>query len=277
MQRFPTSSTASTVPLTQPLTQSPHPHDSIPVGTFSPPLPTDLRSTCPILNALSNHGLVPRSGRDVSAAQLHHALRQIGVSPELAYLATLGNFVTSPPAAVLKAGNAQAAHKDDKGVMVIDYSLLNVGPGYVEHDVSLTRQDRLLGDPVNADPALVKQFVGFRPENEGFALTDTTAFRKRRYHQQVEANKGLRFGMLEHAVVCAETTGLHNVFGKGWRYEIPRSYLKALFEDERLPIEEGWRVRTIPFTIVEAWFVWVFVWVAAWPFRTWKSLQHLLS
>ena len=111
MQRFPTSATA---PLTQSQSQVPQPQDLIPVGTFSPPLPTDLRSTCPILNALSNHGLVPRSGRDVSAAQLHIALRQIGVSPELAYLATLGNFVTSPPAAILKAGNAQAAHKDDK-------------------------------------------------------------------------------------------------------------------------------------------------------------------
>ena len=199
------------------------------------------------------------------------------MSPELAYLATLGNFVTSPPAAVLKASGARAAHKDGKGTTVIDYDLLNVGPGYVEHDVSLTRQDRLLGDPVNADPALVKQFVTFRPENAGLALTDTTAFRKRRYHQQVELNKKLRFGMLEHAVISAETTGLHNVFGKGWRYEISTSYLKALFEDERLPVEEGWRVRTIPFTIVEAWFVWVFVWFAAWPFRTWKSLQHLVN
>src|SRR5947208_3201935 len=54
-------------------------------GDYQAPLPTDLRSPCPIINALANHGYLPRDGRHVLDEDFANALAQIGVAPALSY------------------------------------------------------------------------------------------------------------------------------------------------------------------------------------------------
>jgi len=199
-------------------------------------------------------------------------MRYLSVSPELAYLAVFGPYNFHPPSALLRSAKEKGVYTDAQRNRVIDYSLLNLGPGFIEHDVSISRQDREVGDPIRADPALLKQFLSFRPPGSSYAITDTAVYRKKRYAQQAMSNKSMKYGLVEHSIVAGETTGLHNIFGQGWNYEIPQSWLKALFVEERLPIEEGWRVRSFPFTVIEGWLVWIFVFIFAWPFTSMREL-----
>ncbi|KAG2134793.1 Chloroperoxidase [Suillus clintonianus] len=42
---------------------------------FRPPQEGDSRCSCPALNAMANHGILPRSGRDISFVELNHHIR----------------------------------------------------------------------------------------------------------------------------------------------------------------------------------------------------------
>ncbi len=43
--------------------------------TYQPPGPDDSRSPCPALNALANHGYLPRDGKDISPDVLQSVLQ----------------------------------------------------------------------------------------------------------------------------------------------------------------------------------------------------------
>ena len=42
---------------------------------YQPPGPTDSRSPCPALNALANHGYLPRDGKNISPDVLQRAIQ----------------------------------------------------------------------------------------------------------------------------------------------------------------------------------------------------------
>ncbi|EEB88281.1 hypothetical protein MPER_13964, partial [Moniliophthora perniciosa FA553] len=57
-------------------------HDFIPAANT-----TEGRSPCPALNALANHGYLPRTGKDISLSQLTHAITTVyNMSYALAFL-----------------------------------------------------------------------------------------------------------------------------------------------------------------------------------------------
>ena len=49
-------------------------------GDYCPPSKTNLRSPCPLVNALANHGHIPRDGRNIRYNDLHAALGVTGLS-----------------------------------------------------------------------------------------------------------------------------------------------------------------------------------------------------
>ncbi|KAK4645258.1 hypothetical protein QC761_200010 [Podospora bellae-mahoneyi] len=57
--------------------------NDVAVGQYTRPKPTDIRSPCPLLNALANHGYLPRDGRSFHQAELSAALKKVGLSPTL--------------------------------------------------------------------------------------------------------------------------------------------------------------------------------------------------
>ena len=55
--------------------------DSIPVGEWRAPGPGDIRSPCPGLNTLANHGYLPRDGRNVHVTDIVTAMNDyLGVA-----------------------------------------------------------------------------------------------------------------------------------------------------------------------------------------------------
>lgn len=49
-------------------------------GEYYAPTTSDLRSPCPIVNALANHGYIPRDGRNVRSHEMYAAMAELGVS-----------------------------------------------------------------------------------------------------------------------------------------------------------------------------------------------------
>lgn len=76
--------------------------------SWQPPTPTDRRSPCPMLNALANHGYLPRDGKDVSLADLVTGFKEsINLAPEATFLVTVKALQAS------STGNFLTLHLDD--------------------------------------------------------------------------------------------------------------------------------------------------------------------
>ncbi|CAE6456574.1 unnamed protein product [Rhizoctonia solani] len=96
-------------------------------GDFQPPRQGDARSPCPALNALANHGVIPRNGRGMTWKELGEASRAAyNLSP------TLSKQVPWLTAKLIYAG------RDWNETMTLDD--LNAH-GAIEHDASYTRAD----------------------------------------------------------------------------------------------------------------------------------------
>jgi len=109
-----------------------HKQGSCPVAgktyDFCPPQHRDARSPCPALNALANHGYLPRDGKNISAWDIVRALKDgYNLSTVLACLLSF--------AGILLLGQF-------KRISLTDFARHNL----IEHDASLVHRDDLDGD-----------------------------------------------------------------------------------------------------------------------------------
>lgn len=246
-----------------------------PKGQYHPASPTDLRAPCPVLNSLANHGLISRSGRSITSTELTAALRYLGLGATVTSLLVNTSFKVhsddtepNPPPGTSGFGLRDSSQTNPSGIPILN--LDQVGrPHAIEHDVSLTREDRALGDCIRLNADLYEQMLSCaRHEGDGawFHVKDLGRFRKRRYVDQTRRNDQLVFDKKRHYVACAEAAGVQAVFGQGMSGKVPREYMEAVFSDERLPFDEGWRPRRwkiwVPEVVVRvlavSWFAWPF-------------------
>ncbi|PLB52076.1 Cloroperoxidase [Aspergillus steynii IBT 23096] len=240
-------------------------------GDYQPANPTDLRAPCPVLNSLANHGLISRSGRNITSTELTTALRDLGLGIDVASLLVRTAFKVhtddpdnAPP------GSSWSGLRDPDQVNSDGTPVLNLDqvgrPHAIEHDVSLTRQDRALGDYMSLNPDLYAQLLSYPEDTSEFRVSDLGRLRKMRYEQQKQANGQLQFEKKEHYIACVEAAAVQMVFGQGVTRKVPRGYIEALFGDERLPYQEGWRPRSWKVFLPEVVVFMVAVSGYAWPF-----------
>jgi peroxiredoxin len=219
------------------------PSQALEKGEYRPAASGDLRSPCPALNSLANHGLIPRDGRNITADQLKDALQHIGVGVDIRHTLVKRAFTVHDETSHI--GLRNPGQVNESGIPVLDLDQTG-RPHAVEHDVSLSREDRALGDCIKPDPDLVDSLVQYPGNKESFAISDLGRFRKRRHAEQKAKNSELDFDSSKHKVACGEAALLQSIFGKGVFYNLPTKYVKAMFQEERLPYKEGWRPRWIP-------------------------------
>ncbi|KAF9652162.1 Cloroperoxidase, partial [Thelephora ganbajun] len=190
---------------------------SIPTSTshsFIPPSPSDLRSPCPALNALANHGHINRDGRDLTVHALVDAMRRVyNFTKPLAYLLAL--------AGVFLCGDGRTVDLDR-------LAKHNV----IEHDASLSRQDtRPPNDysPILADLNLVAQLMHVSPNNF-LVLNDLAMARVIRESQAVGGP--LSFPYAE--IAKAESGLILQVLGDE-SLEVDKDVLCTWLVDGRLP------------------------------------------
>lgn len=233
-----------------------------PIGTYVPAGPGDKRSPCPMINSLANHGYLPRNGRDVLARDVKAAMTEVGVSGGLGtlfvnsvynvhqtkeeksktnFLSRFWATVRDPWTLLAGLGTRRQGQKDASGRPVLDLDQLALH-GAIEHDVSLTRRDAAQkeGNCVRQED-LVDDLLAASKDGKMLTREDLAGLRKRRIEKQREDNPGLTYGSLQHELGCGEIALILNVLGNG--KEVPRSYVEALFKEERLPLEEGWKRR----------------------------------
>lgn len=65
--------------------------------SWAPPGPDDVRSPCPLLNALANHNIIPRSGKNITLSILEAGFKKyVNVGPDVAAFAGGAALTTSP-------------------------------------------------------------------------------------------------------------------------------------------------------------------------------------
>lgn len=226
-------------------------------GTFAPAQPNDLRSPCPMVNCLANHGFLPRDGRNIRADELYDAVSGAGLGIALASgfvsavfheyhpqatpkkpKSWLRRLVTNPLAAL---GMRRPGQTDSMGRPVLDLDQL-ARPGVVEHDISLTRRDH---QQPQGNAALQRDLVEglLDASKDGKMLTreDLARYRKRRIATQKQENPEAQYGAFEHLLSCGEISLILGIVGDG--NQAPVTYLRAFLLEERLPLKEGWTPR----------------------------------
>ena len=242
---------------------SPHPPDEstslLRKGEYRPPSTTDVRGPCPIVNTLANHGYIPRDGRNVRAAELKAAMTELGVGLTLRQVLTsaaylehrdhpprgIWAFLRNPFAYIFQTFALRAKGQiDSHGVACLNLDELD-RHGAIEHDVSMSRRDFAQGDNHSKQEDLVEDMLASARDGQDLTVDDWARFRIQRIEQQKRDNAKLEFGTPQNMMGLAEAAFIQKTFGdrsRGWK--VPVAYMAAIFGEERLPIEEGWRKRS---------------------------------
>jgi len=196
------------------------------VGQYVPPGPGDDRMTCPALNALANHGFLPRNGKNIGLEQArqacitHFSLGEDVMKIVLDALSTQ-QFIGNPPVnPTLATFNRPQFHN------------------IIEHDCSLTRNDFYFGDPITLNQTLLAQLL--IPKN--LTITDVARARAMRVKTSRSENPTFQWNKDEQTASAFECSLIAAVFGSGAPlYQVPGKYLLDFFLAERLPIGLGWK------------------------------------
>jgi len=236
--------------------------DAPAVGIYQAPGPDDVRSPCPALNVLANHGYFPRNGRGLTFNMMTSQLFSVlGAAPDLsggfalAALTIKGNETSSND--VFGLDNIKTAFgMRDPGETCNGLPCINMDQtrlhGAVEHDVSLVRKDLNEGDNYSVQQNLVDQLVAASSDGRYLTADDFISFRATRLTQQKINNPNLVFGKKESLLAHGEVALLMTILGDrlhGGR--IPVEVLKTFIGGETLPTEAGWSKKFVPVTLLE--------------------------
>ncbi|KAK0629595.1 Chloroperoxidase [Bombardia bombarda] len=191
---------------------------------FKAPGKGDLRSPCPLLNSLANHGYLPRNGRNISSEQFYTGLAD-AVNLERA----LGDGPIAGAISTSTTGLPDTANLNDmaKHAQII------------EHDGSLSRADTYFGDANSFNLSVWRQTKAyFRTPLITIAQAEQARQAAVRNAQRTNPEFSLADG--EKTISVLETALYLYMFGNGTNGFANRRWTEILFEEERLPFEEGY-------------------------------------
>ncbi|KAJ7096138.1 Chloroperoxidase [Mycena epipterygia] len=195
---------------------------------FIPPKEGDSRSCCPALNALANHGILPRDGRNIRFPEMTHAVRNT-----YNFSLTFSSYVPYCSADFMNKNYSKDTFD------LAEISLHNA----IEHDASLTRQD------VKFDPDQGKPHLPFINEvlasasgkdKEGNPLLTPADLSRCLGHRRAEAraaNPDFSLSKYHKLVGSSNSSGLVTIFGGRI------ADLTPWLVEERIP--EGWEPRVL--------------------------------
>ncbi|GJJ07982.1 hypothetical protein Clacol_002189 [Clathrus columnatus] len=212
---------------------------------FIPPTPGSSRAPCPALNALANHGYLPRSGKQITFQDIIYAMKEgFGLSPAFALFMAAGSF------ALMKRW---FGHPFDLHETAIH--------GLIEHNASLVHDDADLSKevycrdenglvsyaPINVDPVLLRRFMKIAsPLHPGGELVYTT---ENVAEYRVEREKETKIpDFLHQEIARAEFSMIIQIFGKeedngSGNWCVDEKIVVDFFTKQRFP--EGWRPQRV--------------------------------
>ncbi|CAI6335958.1 unnamed protein product [Periconia digitata] len=188
----------------------------------------DSRGPCPGLNALANHGILPRSGKNITIPDLVKGLGAgVNISAELATILGMGAIKTSDTPAL------QSFDLDDLG----KHNL-------IEHDGSLSRKDIAFveGTPTHKlDEDIFDDFMSYFNASASISLPVAAAARWGRMQSSRKDNSQFQYTPSGRFSSYSETAIYYLTLQNPATGTVPVEHLKVLFTEERLPYKEGWR------------------------------------
>lgn len=198
---------------------------------FKAPGPNDLRSPCPMINALANHGFLPRDGRNVSLEQLIAGFSEgANLDPPATKLVAAAGMPAST------TGNPNTIHLSD----------LNKH-GFIEHDASLSRGDTALGDNHSFNKTIFAETVSYWTTDK-ITIAQQAKARLARMASAKAINP--KFALTEQQIKGSllENSLILMLFGDGLNGNADKKQVISWFETEKIPYELGFKKPASPIT-----------------------------
>ncbi|KAF7350845.1 hypothetical protein MSAN_01646500 [Mycena sanguinolenta] len=186
------------------------------------PTASDVRSPCPGLNTLANHGYLPRTGMNISITDiLDAAVAGFNIGPDaIIQAAKFG----------LLSGNAPTT---------LDLDALKLH-NLVEHDASISRNDFALGDNLHFNETVFTTMANANPGVDFYNATSAGEVMQARLADSLARNVNVTNTDKEFQVRIRESAFYLSIFNNTLTGVAPKSWVQTFFREERLPIAEGW-------------------------------------
>ncbi|KAF1988835.1 Cloroperoxidase [Aulographum hederae CBS 113979] len=187
------------------------------------------RSPCPMLNTFSNHGFLPRNGRNITKEDFNEAqVQALHMSIDLA------NKTTNAMIAKLGSPRNTSASFDLEDFAAHDAT---------DHDASLTRLDVIQGSSIDVNPGLVQ----FLLDDSADDWIDTLSIGRSRARREAESiaigspklsTSFTRFAQLEASFIVLIFGDLNGNDTDTWRAS--KDQVRHWLNYERFPVEQGY-------------------------------------
>jgi len=182
----------------------------------------EVRSPCPALNTLANHGHLPRNGKAITPDMFSTAIENVyNVDSLMGYL--FGHLAI--PSVANNSWTTQT----------LDLDHLNLHDG-IEHDASLSRNDFVQGDNHSLQPKLLEALLA-DAEGEFITAESLAKSRARREKESLAAGspplstKSTTLGYGESALIL-QALGIPDASGN---FKVPKASIRKWFGEEKLP------------------------------------------
>ncbi|KAF7369730.1 putative Cloroperoxidase [Mycena venus] len=191
---------------------------------------TDVRSPCPGLNTLANHGFLPRNGKNITIPMvLGAALDGFNFHPETILLAAKLALLTG----------------DDHTTFNLDRLALH---NVIEADASLSRNDAAIGDNLHFNETTFSTLANANPGVDYYNITSAVQVQQDRLADSIANNPNVTNTLKEFSFRSGASALYLSAMGDPVTGVAPKNFVQIFFREERMPIAEGWKRSTTPTT-----------------------------
>lgn len=192
-----------------------------------------VRSPCPGLNALANHGYINRNGRNLTIPHLITGL-QTGMNVGADFTTAIGTagLLSSPDPL--------------EGFSLPDLDEHNFP---IEHDASLSRGDAYFGNDYSFNSTYWDMVLSHYAGVTKTSIAVASKAKYSRVQNSMAINPTFTYGPREFILSYGETALYLQTMSDPYSGVANLSFVKSLFEEERLPFLLGWKPSTQPITL----------------------------
>ncbi|KAF1352026.1 Chloroperoxidase, partial [Delphinella strobiligena] len=193
-----------------------------------------VRSPCPGLNTLANHDICPRSGNGYTIPIITECLAKgMNVGADFA----------------LAIGSAGIISNPNPELLYFDLDMLDRHDFVIEHDASLSRADNSTGNDYSFNQTIWNTVTNYFSGQTNATIPTAAKAKFNRVTTEAGRDPDFSYGPIQFILSYGESALYLSTMGDPVTGSAPVEFVQSLFEEERLPYEEGWRPTVEPTTL----------------------------
>lgn len=120
---------------------------------------------------------------------------------------------------------------------------------FIEHDASLSRADASTGNDHSFNQSIFNTVLSYFDGEANATITPAAKAKFNRVTTEAARDPDFSYGPVQFVLSYGETALYLSTMGDPVTGSAPVDFIKVLFEEERLPYEEGWRPTETPTTL----------------------------